>query len=166
MSWPEPTILLRTKHVSAPRCSSFTNICSCKPVSACFPNRRSTMSSGDCLRRSMNGPAGWSSVLSGRRRWSRCGSSGLRSLTSRFRRIEWNFSMKDQVPSTGNRRSAGSVRTCERSTTLPTYGPGPMAHPTQPAAPLPQPSSHMVSALGEMNRLHFRRNGLNPKAWQ
>ncbi len=29
--------------------------------------------------------------LSGSRRWSRCGSSGLRSLTNRFHRIEWNF---------------------------------------------------------------------------
>jgi len=46
--------------------------------------------------------------------------------------------MKDQVPSTGNRLSSGSVRTCERSKTLPTSGLAPMAHPKQRATLSPQ----------------------------
>ena len=56
------------------------------------------------------------------------------------RRIEPISSMKDPVLSTGNRRSSGSVRTCERSKILPTFGPGPMAHPKQQAVPSPRPS--------------------------
>ena len=39
-----------------------------------------------------------------------------------------------------NRLSSGSVRTCERSNTLPTFGPGPMAHPKPRAVLSPQPS--------------------------
>ena len=133
-NWHEPTILPRTKQVSAPRCFSFTNICSCKLVSAYSPHRRSTTSPGDCLRHSTNGPVGWSSVLTGRRRWSKCGGSGLHNSISLSLRVESNFLMKDQVPSTGNRLSAGSVKTCVKSKTLPTFGPGPMAYPKPRAA--------------------------------
>jgi len=103
-----------------------------------FPNRRSTTSSGDCSRR-LNERA---SVLelspSGKRRWSRCGSCGAAQFDQPFSRIESNFLMKGQVPSTGNRRSSGFARTCVKSKTLPTFGPGPMAHPKPRAALSPQ----------------------------
>ena len=54
----------------------------------------------------------------------------VRGLTTKFN-FEFVFKIQNPKSKIQNQRSAGSVRTCERSTILPTCGPELMVHPTQ-----------------------------------